>query len=92
MRFGPGEERELADDSFQTGYTYLRNTDARPNADALWEDVHGVSPDLFEYSNTGVSMADMGRTPSVSAERNALGQDHMRYLTPGDPRPVEEEE
>jgi hypothetical protein len=91
MRFGPGEERELGDDSFRTGYTYLRNSEVRPSADNLWEDVGELSEDLFNHPETDARLVDMGRTPSMSAERDAMGESHMLYLTPGDPRPVEEE-
>ena len=90
MRFGPGEERELGDDSFRTGYTYLRDSEVRPSADHLWEDVGELSSELFEYPETDARLAEMGSTPSMSAERDAMGESHMRYLTPGDPRPVEQ--
>ena len=92
MRFGPGEERELADDSFETGYTYLRNSDARPDADQVWEDVHAVSPDLFDYPATGVRMADMGNHTPLTTERTAVGEADMVFLNAGDPRPTEDDE
>ncbi|MFW6456683.1 MAG: hypothetical protein ACOC0A_00150 [Planctomycetota bacterium] len=92
MQFGQPESLEKDDDSFHTGYTYLRNPDARPDADAPWEYVGGLSSELFEYSDTGARLVDMGQETSLSSERKETGDDgidDMRYLEAGDPRPSE---
>jgi hypothetical protein len=96
MEFGPDKdvdkeaENGNEDDSFETGYAYLRNPDARPNADRPWEYVGALSDDgLFAYPETGARLKDMGRTSPLSTERNESGEDHMSYLESGDPRPNE---
>ncbi len=93
MEFGPDEDVDKEaesgdDDSFETGYSYLRNPDAQPNADRPWEYVGALSDDiLFAYPETGARLKDMGRTSPLSTERHETGDDDMSYLETGDPRP-----
>ncbi|MFW6044577.1 MAG: hypothetical protein ACOCR1_02420, partial [Planctomycetota bacterium] len=95
MQFGPGGERDLADDSFQTGYTYLRARDAGVSADNLWEHVNELDEALdspkFVGDEDDVTLAQMGRSRPRSTEKDTLGEDDMLYLEPGDPRPEDDD-
>ncbi len=72
------------DDSFKGGYTYLFNPQARPSADELRSDFYELSSRMFEYE--GRRLYEMPAPLSSEA-----GERHVRYLTPGDPRPREAE-
>ena len=79
MRFGT-EESGVADDSFKTGYTYVRNPAATMNLSRLRNDLYELSDHIFDCDGQRVhEMPD-----PLSSE---VGPQHIAFLTPGDPRP-----
>lgn len=82
MHFG---SRDLVseDDSFRTGYTYLRNPQTQIDASRLRNDFYELSDQIFEYNGQKIHEMD----DPLSREK---GGDHLLFLSPGDPRPSQE--
>jgi len=71
------------DDSFRAGFTYLFNPRARPDAARLRGDLYELSPELFDRGGSGIHEMD----DPLSDER---GDRHTLFLTPGDPRSLQQ--
>jgi hypothetical protein len=78
MQFGP-DDSGTDDDSFRTGYTYVRNSAAQLDLVRLRTDLYELSDVIFDRD--GRQIHQMPQPLSGEA-----GPEHTAFLTPGDPR------
>ncbi len=97
MYFGPQDEMSpgsqwASDDSFHTGYAYLRVPEARPDGDSLLDILASIELRSFHNmfvvrDNPDINIADLPLAVSESEFALVDGEyEHDIFLTPGDPR------